>query len=282
MKNILFPTDFSEAAEKAFTYALHLADRMRARVITLHVYSRPQVKAKLPTTLEEFYSTFDLEDFENYKDSIPALRAMQNSQGFSHVEVLHRLERGDKVVPAILRVAGEEAADMIVMGTTGARGLKEIFLGSIAGEILENARCPVLAIPEKPEFDGEINRLAFTTTYKEEEKKALEKVIAITGPFHPEIFCINVDLAHTDPITHRMDRFSADFRERENIRFQVLDGNDIREVITTFLKKNRIDVLAMVTHKRNFLEELFNYSRTKMMSYHAETPILSIPADILE
>ncbi|MCB0557944.1 MAG: universal stress protein [Lewinellaceae bacterium] len=282
MKNILFPTDLSPAAENAFIYALHLAAKLDATVTTLHVYVKPEVRgAGLPHTLSEFYASYDLEKFENYKDAIPALRDIQEAHGFSGVKVVHLMKPGSKVVSTIVQTAKEEAADMIIMGTTGARGFKEVFLGSIAGEVLENAECPVLAIPEKAEFDGLIDQLAFTTTYKEEEEKALEKVIDIMAPFHPEIHCINVDLAHTEPITHRMDQFKARFGERDNVHFYVLEGNDIKEAITGFLEENKIDVLAMVTHKRNFLAELFNYSRTKMMSYHSRTPVLSIPADIL-
>lgn len=281
MKKILFPTDLSEASTKAFIYALHLADKSGAVITTLHVYRRPEVKAAgLPRTLEEFYATYDLEEFQNYKDSIPALRDIQKSSGFSHVKVNHVLKSG-KPVDTILKVAGEEEADMIVMGTTGATGLKKIFLGSVAGQVLEQAACPVLAVPEKAIFDGVIDRIAFTTSYKEEEKKALRKAIDILEPFHPEVHCINVDLAHTDFHTHAMDKFKQDFKEEERLRFHVLDGNDIREMITSFLQENDIDILAMATHKRSFLDELFNYSKTKMMSYHADTPILSIPAHTL-
>lgn len=281
MKNILFPTDLSPAAEKAFIYALHLADKLDATLTTLHVYLKPEVRGLLPHTLSEFYASYDLDEFKNYKDAIPPLRDIQEANGFSHVNVVHVLRPGSKIVPSILQAAKEESADMIVMGTTGARGLREIFLGSNTGEVMENAGCPVLAVPENTDFDGEIDQLAFTTTYKEEEKKALEKVMAIMGPFHPAIYCINVDLAHTEPITHRMDKFKAGFEEEENLEFYVLEGNDIKEEITGFLQKHNIDVLAMVTHKRNFLEELFNYSRTKMMSYHSKTPVLSIPAHSL-
>ncbi|MCB0568075.1 MAG: universal stress protein [Phaeodactylibacter sp.] len=282
MKNILFPTDLSVAAEKAFIYALHLAAKMDATITTLHVYIKPEVRGGgLPHTLSEFYASYDLDEFENYKDAIPTLRDIQEASGFSNVKVVHLLKPGSKIVPTILQTAKEEAADMIIMGTTGARGLKGVFLGSNAGEVLENANCPVLAIPEKSEFDGLIDQLAFTTTYKEEEEKALERVIDIMAPFDPKIHCINVDLAHTEPLTHRMDQFKARFKAKDKVAFYVLEGNDIKEAITGFLEQNKIDVLAMVTHKRNFLEELFNYSRTKMMSYHSRTPVLSIPAHIL-
>ncbi|MCO6479373.1 MAG: universal stress protein [Phaeodactylibacter sp.] len=282
MKNILFPTDLSVAAEKAFIYALHLADKLGATLTTVHVYLKPEVwGGRLPHTLSEFYKSYDLDEFKNYKDAIPPLRDIQEANGFTHVKVVHLLKPGSRIVPTILQAAKEESADMIVMGTTGARGLREIFLGSVAGEVMENAACPVLAIPENADFDGQIDQLAFTTTYKEEEKEALERVIDIMGPFHPEIHCINVDLAHTEPITHRMDKFKAGFKREDDVQYYVLEGNDIREVITSFLQKKKIDVLAMVIHKRNFLEELFSYSRTKMMSYHAKTPVLSIPAHIL-
>lgn len=282
MKKILFPTDLSEAANKAFIYALHFADKLDASLIALHVYYKPEVKAvNLPHTLEEFYKTFDLEEFEDYKDAIPALRDIQETNGFSHLNVSHTLVGGDKIVDAILDSAKKEEADIIVMGTTGARGLKEIFLGSVAGEVLENAECPVVAVPENATFDGVIDNIGMTTTYREEEKEALKKVLNITAPFEPTIHCVNVDLAHIEPFTKRMDVFSAEFAEVANINFDVVDGNDIQEVLTGFMEGRKIDMLAMVTHKRNFLQELFNYSRTKQMSYHSKTPILSIPAHTL-
>ena len=282
MKKILFPTDLSEAANKAFIYALHFADKLNASLIALHVYYKPEVRAaSLPHTLEEFYKTFDLEEFEDYKDAIPALRDIQETNGFAHLNVYHTLVGGDKIVDAILGSAKKEEADIIIMGTTGARGLKEIFLGSVAGEVLENAECPVLAVPENATFDGMIDNIGMTTTYQEEEKEALKKVLNITAPFEPTIHCVNVDLAHIEPFTNRMDTFSTEFASISNINFDVIDGNDIQEVLTGFMEGRKIDMLAMVTHKRNFLQELFNYSRTKQMSYHSKTPILSIPAHIL-
>ncbi|MCG8327248.1 MAG: universal stress protein [Chitinophagales bacterium] len=282
MKKILFPTDLSEAANKAFIYALHFADKLNASLIALHVYYKPEVKAaSLPRTLEEFYKTFDLEEFENYKDAIPALRDIQDANGFNHLNISHTLVGGDRIVDAILDSAKKEEADIIVMGTTGARGLKEIFLGSVAGEVLENAECLVLAVPENATFDGVIDNIGMTTTYHEEEKEALKKVLNITAPFEPTIHCVNVDLAHIEPFTKRMDAFSAEFANVANINFDAIDGNNIQEVLAGFMEGRKVDMLAMVTHKRNFLQELFNYSRTKQMSYHSKTPILSIPAHIL-
>lgn len=281
MKNILFPTDLSEAAQKAFVYALQLADNQGASITTLLVFKKPIIKgAHLPSTMEEFYATYDLTEFQNYKDSIPPLHDLIKSEGYEHLDVKHAMEEGD-TIETILRVAKENECDLIVMGTTGAKGLKELFMGSVAGEILENAHCPVLVVPDSSTFDGKIDQIAFTTSYKEEEKKALQKLTEIAADFDAEIHCINVDVAHTSELTNQMDAFKADVQGYDKMTFEVLEGNDVKKVIFDYLAANPIDIIAMVTHKRNFFEELFNYSKTKKLAYHSKTPLLAIPAELL-
>jgi nucleotide-binding universal stress UspA family protein len=285
MKKILFPTDLSKAAEQAFIYALHLTDKLDATLNTLHVYRKPEVRGGgLPHTLTEFYESYDLDEFKNFKDAIPVLRKIQDEQGFSHLNVQHQLEPG-RTVETILGIAKKEDYDMIVMGTTGARGLKEIFIGSVAGEILENAHCPVLAIPEEAAFDGEIDNIAFTVSFQDEEVKGYQKLLEIIAPFKANIHCLNVNLVRTEDMTHRMEQFKAKLSAYNSGNtkaiFEILDGTDVREALTDYMDMHNVDVLTMVTHKRNFFEELFRYSRAKEMSYHSDMPVLSIPSHIL-
>lgn len=277
MKKILFPTDFSVAADRAFIYALQLAGKTGASVTTMHVYNRPDISAvHLPGSLQAFYDTVDLYEFENYKDSIPSLVKTANAYGFSHVDLKHVLIEGETIA-SILSVAEKDQVDLIVMGTTGARGLKEIFLGSVTGEILENACCPVLAVPEKGEFDGVLNKVAFATSFQEEEVAALDQLIELLAAFHPEIHCVNVDLAHTENIVHRMDQFVPALRTKgKNLVTHVLNGTDFKESMIGFLETHAIDLFAMVTHKRSLIQELFHYSKTKMLSYHCNTPVLAL------
>ncbi len=281
MKKILFPTDLSEAAHQAFIYALHLADKLKAELVTLHVYQKPEVRAGgLPHTLSEFYEQYDLDEFENFKDKIPQLRKVQEEAGFAHLNVQHRLEPG-RTVETVLKIAKTEQADLIVMGTTGARGLKEIFMGSVAGEILENADCPVLAVPEKAVFDGEIDDIAFAVSFEEEEVKAFEQLVEIARPFNAKMHCVNVDLAHTASYTQRMHTFREKLPAYDNLAFEVVDGTDLKDVLIGYMQGHGVDILAMVTHKRSFFQELFRYSHAKEMSYHCNMPILSIPAHTL-
>jgi nucleotide-binding universal stress UspA family protein len=282
MRSILFPTDFSEAAAQAFIYALHLARKLETRVVSLHVFQRPDISGLMhvPRALEELYESIDLLEFENYRDAVPVLDGIQRDHGFTDVQVVHTIHEG-KTIPTILQRARAEQSGLIVMGTTGASGLKELILGSIAGEVLENACCPVLTVPEKADFDGRINQIAFATSFKEEEGKAIDRLLSLFAPFDPEIHIVNVDLAHTEVYNHRMDELKTRYAHLEKVNFHVLEGTDLQPTLTSFLDQLQVDMIAMVTHKRNFLAELFQYSRTKAMSYHSHVPVLSLPADIL-
>lgn len=279
MNKILFPTDFSDAAQNAFIYALHLADKFGAQITTLHAYELPQVSdIELTPNLRKFYDNMDLYEFESYRDAIPPLVETARAHGFENVVMQHVLKKGDPE-SVILDVAVGDAIDLIVMGTTGARGLKEIFMGSTTGEVMENAPCPVLGIPEEARFDGKLDNIAFTTKFGEEEQLTLHLLQKMFAAFEPNIHCLNVDLAHTEVYTNKMEKFAAAFTDQSKLQFKVLDGTDIYDVITEYMEEQRVDLLAMVTHKRNFFAELFHYSKTKQMVYHSHTPVLALHVD---
>ncbi len=282
MKKILFPTDFSKAAEHAFIYALKIADQFGASVTVLHAYNLINaVDLYAPYNLDELYEQLKESKFENYKDAVKPLKQIAEENGLDHVEQYYVMEEG-VVLEAILRIAERDNIDMIVLGTTGAYGFKEVFKGSVAGELLENAPCKVLAVPEEAVFDGVIDNIGFTTSYKEEEKKALLDLEQWSKTFNAQIHVVNVDLAHTEFYLNRMDELEEEFADHDHLNFSVVEGTDLMEALTNFLEDQQIDILAMVTHKRNFLQELFHYSRAKVLSYHSKTPILSLPDSLIK
>ena len=279
MKRILFPTDFSEAADNAFLYALEIADFFGADITTVHIYSLPEVRAAhLPNTIRQVYESVTLERFSNYKDNIPHLHEIAETHNKTHLHIHHMMveAQGWKVEKRILQAARNEKADMIIMGTTGASGLKEIFLGSIAAEVLENAECPVLAVPQKAKYDGKLNHIAVTTDYQQDEIGTVLKVLSFARETGAQVTCIHVDTSHTEVFTHRMDEFAAKFKDDNDVNYVVLEGTSIETAVADYVEENNVDILAMHTHKRNFLQEFFSYSLSKRMAYHLKVPILAI------
>lgn len=275
---ILFPTDFSDAAEQAFVYALQMAKVTDASIVTIHAYMLPDIRGvHLPNTLRRVYESISLEEFENYKDSIPALRAIAEKEGAANVSMSHVLRHGE-ALPAILKAIEANNIDLIIMGTTGAGMVKEIFLGSVAAEVMENADVPVLAIPEGATFDGHINQIAVASELLEEDEKALPKVLEFAAKFGAQVSCVFVDVAHTAQYSQRVDVFKTRFPD---VQFYVLDSVDVESSIKAFIKNHQIDILAMLIHRRTGLREMFTYSMTKRFSYHIKTPVLAIQAHTL-
>ena len=279
MKRILFPTDFSDASIKAFIYALKLADAFQAEVITLHAYELPQLHyGGLPHTLKEVYDTIELESFENYKDQIPLLRDIAEKHNLGHVKISNILKHGD-LIWTIKDVVKNEHIDYVVMGTKGATGLKETFLGSNAGSVVTEVNAYVITVPEESEYNG-INNIVFTTRFNEDDKKALMKVLELAKMFGAKVHCLYVKTKKTNVNDVIIQDWKFLFKD-DAVEFHIIENEDVQQTILNFTNAYEIDLLAMLNYKRGFFEELFRQSLTQKLSYHLQVPLLAIHEDTL-
>jgi len=280
MKRILFPTDFSEASNNAFVYALKLADAINAEVITLHAYELPQLHmGGLPTTLKEVYDSIELENFENFKDQIPVLREIAEKHNLSHVKISNILKHGD-LIWTIKKVTKEEKIDYVVMGTKGASGLKETFLGSNTGSVITELEAYVIGVPEKTEYSG-IHNIVFTTRFREKDLKALRKVLKLAKLFDAKVHCLYIKTKKTDVNPVVIEDWKFLF-SKENIAFHIFEEENVQQTILNFVDSYNVDMLAMLNYKRGFFEELFRQSLTQKLSYHVQVPLLAIHESLLD
>ncbi|MGX7668935.1 universal stress protein [Flavobacterium pedocola] len=277
MKKILFPTDFSETANNAFVYALEMAKSIDAEVIVLHVYDLPSVSfGEVPVTLVEIYDSIELNNFENFKDQIPHLRKIAEKYQLDNVKMSHVLRHGD-LVRIMKDMCIEEKIDMIVMGTNGASGLQELFLGSNTGNAIVNVPVTLLSIPNQAKFER-IKHIGFTTTFNDYDQVALHRVISIAKKFHANVKCLAVKTDSFKVTNEGVEYWKSEFKN-EPVEFFIIPNDNVKDTIMDFVDSQQIDMLAMVTHKRNFFEELFTHSLTQKLSYHIETPILAFHED---
>ena len=62
----------------------------------------------------------------------------------------------------------------------------------------------------------------------------------------------------------------------EPVQFSVIPSDDVKETILDFVSFKNIDVLAMLTYKRNFFVELFKPSLTQKIANNSSIPILAV------
>jgi len=273
MKRILFPTDFSEAAKSAFIYAVKFANILDAEIIVLHVYDLPIVDTPaMPETTQEVFDIIELHQFESFREELPELHKIAEQHNLGHIKLRNVLLYGD-LVYNINKVCEDEQIEMIIMGTKGATGLKETFLGSTTASVIANSKVPVLGIPADADYQR-INSIAFTTQYKDKDNDALLKAIEISKIFKAKLICLYI-MNDDDPedIEERVNEWKIYYRD-ENIDFYNINGDHIEQTIIDFIDNQKVDMLVMRTHKRGFFEGLFHRSLTKKMAYHTKVPLL--------
>ena len=136
-ETIVFPTDFSTASDAALEHAATLAKSMGATLLIVHVEEPPLAYGggELYYGIPEPDSERILKMLEDVKPKDPA------------VPFTHRLSMGD---PAgeIVRIATDEGAELIVLGTHGRTGVTRLLMGSVAEVVVRRAPCPVLVYRE--------------------------------------------------------------------------------------------------------------------------------------
>jgi len=137
-ERILFPTDFSEHAANAQEYALSLARQYGAELRIIHVVQ-----------LYTYVFDFGVDTTAQYDAVTATLKKMLDelldTLAGEPIPVTGDLLQGDPVAE-IVRVAREENADLIVMGTHGRAALEHVLLGSVAEKVVRKAPCPVLTV----------------------------------------------------------------------------------------------------------------------------------------
>lgn len=275
MKKILFPTDFSRASLNAFVYALHLAKKINAQIITLHVYEFP---VGTPNDnfdfLLENYNIGKWGVFENFKSEVPKLRKIAEKEHLDKVDISHVLERGN-VVDEIIHTAAKEKVDLIVLGTKGATGLKEIFLGTIAEKVIKRSKHTVIAVPSNYKFKP-IKKILFLTEYEKMEMTLLKKVVDFANVLGASINVLEVSKHDERPFEDFKNKWRDHFNHID-ITFSYINTNATEEMILEFINYQKINMAAMAIHHKNLFEKLFLVSISKKMAFHSTVPILGIP-----
>jgi nucleotide-binding universal stress UspA family protein len=278
MTKILFPTDFSEAAEKAFLYALELTQKLNAELILLHVYELPELGRALQNTTREVYELMEMESLENFKKSVSKLRDFATDKGYNDVDFKHLMAEGEAVY-TITEAAKRESIDYIVMGTKGASGLKEVFLGSVASGVIDSANCSVISVPQQTDYKEKLDRIAYLTNYTEKEIESFNTIAKFAKHFDAKINCIHFDEDAKNLSSQQMEDWKSKLDPQGvEVKYNIISGSNFEETLADFYNTNGIDIVAIQPRKRNFFVKIFSRGVSKKLAHHIEIPLFTLPA----
>jgi len=276
MRAILFPTDFSDIANNAFLYALHIAKSIDAKIYVLYTYLEPVLSAThggQPELLGEVYQTIELNQFEVYKKKTQKLRDIANNEGMQDVELIFLFEEGP-VAPVVKNIVEREKIHIVVMGTHGESGFLSKLIGTNTVNVIKSIHNPVLAVPPHAKYQG-IKRTVFTTLFRDKDKDALKEMLLMARAVGAKIECLHV--LHNNKVADvilQTETWQNEFPE-EDLNYVLLDEvESIENTIANYILENNIDILGVVKRNRSFFDRLFNSSISNNLTLHSKVPIL--------
>ncbi|MFH5833140.1 universal stress protein [Halalkalibaculum sp. DA3122] len=271
LNRILFPTDFSDNAENALSFALELASQTGAAITLFHVIEAPSYIPHDSGGLPKSHSQKARTLLEKTADSI------RKSERYSELQVDLVLQNGN-VVSSILEHANSKDFDLVVMGTKGRSKMNRILYGSIASHVILESSIPVLAIPENS-TQATFDPMTFATDFRSGDWAALKQTIEWADTFNADLNVLHV-AADRDMQTEIKFRGFRDLvREKTGnrdrpIQFDIVIQKEFLAGVADYLTDHRMGLLVLVRYKKKRIEALLKKDHTKELSYYTKVPLL--------
>ena len=274
MINVLVPTDFSENSWNAIEYGVQFFQKELVHFYLLHVslFDRPESSKDAVANgivLDLYNGTTVGDQLQQIIDRIETLFYRTNHK-YSAVH------EQSLFIDGIKRTVDNKKIDFILMGTKGASGLKEVTIGSRAGEVITRVKCPTLVIPEHAVYT-QPKKIVFPTDFNSYYKNKILLTLA-------EIMSINEARLHIlhvtknnlqlSPIQAENMEFLEDFLMDKPNQFHFQNNDDIQNALATFIEEEQIDMIAMVAKNISFFQRLLFTPSVARISYHTKIPFL--------
>ena len=275
MKKILIPVDFSSTSNKALEIAATIAKRISAKLILTHMAGINDSVLKGGPHLEEavFHAKLAEKEYakllkEPFLDGIHVETVLQKELNFSNINDF----------------AKEIDAALIVMGSHGSSGLKEIFKGSNAEKLIRHSEIPVLVIKEN-ELVFAPERLIFVSNFDEEAVPAYYKIIEVATLLSVKVELLYINLPEIDfKSTKEVDELLLRFFNKVNHPDPVKAiktvsrwaDYSVEQGIFNFATLTGADIIAIPTHGRKGLAHFLNGSISEDVANHSLLPVLTV------
>ncbi len=262
MKKILVPTDFSDHAFNALQHAIEIANAFGSTIHLLHTFLI-HGSLRTYTTVEQFVQeNADKNLSEITKRIRPVLK---NGARITQQAIL------GNPIPFVAHIAKDY--DLTVMGTKGASGLKEVFIGSTTGGVMKQISSPLLVIPTDSVVKPVKTILLAVDRYPITSAEVLHPMQELARRWRSSttIYHWKIDGEDQGMDPHLKD-FLIDLDH--SIHQNVASFKDVHAAIKDAVGQVRPDLLCMIRRKRSLLDRVFHESATLKEVYHTQLPLL--------
>jgi nucleotide-binding universal stress UspA family protein len=271
MKKILVPTDFSQCAVAASRAAIKIGKQANAEIYFVHFHEAPVLASHVHLP--------DYTDHES-NEQHALMVALKN-------ELQHWVDEAEHLgVKAISLLATDPNespkqyieslhADLVVMGSHGVKGVKEMFIGSNTQRVIRQTHVPVLVV--KKTVQQEFKKILFAYDFKDDLISPFEAILEFANLWQAEIELLFVNVPFrfkgTDEVFASIKRFMHQF-PKVKYTAHIYNAFDEATGIHEFAKKRNIDLIALMTYGRSRFNKILSHSVAESVINQEEIPVL--------
>lgn len=270
MKRILVPTDFSPQAENALKVAAQLASRHGSEIYLLHSLEMPlsiggtSDNSNLPESL--FFIKLAEKNFAEILEK-PYLKEINVHEAIGHNEIYNDIGAAIE----------KSKIDLVIMGSHGANGFKEMFIGSNTEKVVRTSKIPVLVI-KNTHADFQINDFVFATDFAEDGRWSFNEAHKFAKSTGAKMHLLYVNTPGDFKTTSQAHEIMNNFVKgmgAENYTLNIYNENSVEKGILQFAKDKNAQLIGMSTHGRKGISHFFNGSISEDLVNHANMPVIT-------
>ncbi len=279
MKHILLPTDFSANSWNAIKYAVQLFQDEKCTFSLLNTYTPIIFNAEhlqKDSTHADSGNAIKNASLKKLNEFIERITETFGDISNHQFQVLSQF---DTLISSIQDLISEHKIDLIILGTQGATGAKEVFFGSNTVRVFNEIKCPTLAIPADFEYEKPFEILFPTDLQADYTTFQMDVLIQIANNNQSNVHALFVSTEKqlTDKQNSKQVELAQHFKT-DSFQFHHFQGKSVTAAIDQFQIDSKINLLAMVNNKHTFFENLFFKSNIHQIGFHIKRPFLVIPS----
>lgn len=274
MRKILVPTDFSENAFNALTYACSVFKYEKSEIFIVHAYA-DEVYEKETSIKRSFLEKLKETTLENSEKHLKRILLKIKTHFPNPKHTYTTVSAFGSLTDEVNDLVNRENMDIVVMGTRGETNDRKTPFGTNTLQVLKYVNCPVLAIPEGYTYQAP-KEVLFPTDYRVPYKRRELKLLCeITGSFRSAIHLLYINPVKELSLRQEDNQqFLKGCLPKAKLMFDTVSEKDKTTAITKFIVHNDIDMLVLVNSRHSYLEDLLSQSTIDRIGRHIKIPFM--------
>lgn len=267
MKKILVATDFSDCAQNALNYAMHLANEQQCSIVLMHANDLTIYGDGISPMEGNVKLASQKISEESLEKEVSRAQLVM-----AGVEIETEFFVGD-IVAGLYERAKNEDIWLTIMGTTGEHS-SGLFWGSRSMNAMRGHSGPILLVPPQSSFEQVDKMMLCMDINGKNEHFPFEDVRIWIRDMKASLDILNIQ--PLDPFDVADEHEVLQQFAGLNYSFHTMESEHLSDAISFYIDKHHPNWLIVIPKKYNFFESLFHTSKSEIISKASNVPVLAL------